>query len=72
MLIKLTKDDDGVINGYQFIPEDKEDKMVLGSIRHMHFFGLDETELKYQGIETKEDYVTKMSFIMKKDHPNYQ
>lgn len=48
-----------------FIPETEEEKLIMGSLRNHYFFGDDETETypKYDGITSKDKYVTSMSFV---------
>jgi hypothetical protein len=58
--------------GYDMIPETSEDKEILGTVRDMIFFGIDETSIKYDGIELIGDgkkaveNLSKLKFIQKK------
>jgi len=72
MRVELTKDEEGKAIGYKLLPDNVDDKKVLGSIRNMHFWGLGDKVIKYDGItdedieEEQKSYVTSIKFIQKK------
>lgn len=71
MKINLIKTKDGKLKGWEIIPEDREEKLVLGSIRNAEFWGYDDTHPKYDGIETSQDdkghtYVEKLKYCIPK------
>lgn len=37
--------------GYKLVPENDEDREKLGVVRDLHFFGHDDTYIRYNGIE---------------------
>jgi len=70
MHINLIKVDNKTI-GWDLIPDTKEDKLILGSIRHLQFYGLDDEVIKYNGINTESipnegEYVTKIMYRQEK------
>lgn len=66
MKIELIKNSAGKVSGYEMIAENQDDKLTLGSIRQMYFFGSGDDVLKYNGIKTEDspegDLVVNMSF----------
>ncbi|MDR1716495.1 MAG: hypothetical protein LBS20_11690 [Prevotella sp.] len=66
--------------GYDLIPENKEEMLALGSLRHIYFFATGEDAMHLQGFETDREvmqyhgietdntdkYVTKMKFLRPK------
>jgi hypothetical protein len=73
MLVELTKID-GQVVGYTIAAETEQDKLVLGSIRNMQFWGFDDTALEYAGVESEDkeegSYALKMHYIQKKHSSN--
>lgn len=73
MLIELTKIEDKVV-GYTIEAENEQDKLTLGSIRNMQFFGFDDTALRYDGVESEEtpegSYAIKLHYIRQKHKKN--
>ena len=66
MHINLIKIDNKPI-GWDLIPDTKEDKLILGSIRHLQFWGDGDEVIKYNGINTESipnegQYVTKIMY----------
>lgn len=51
-----------------FIPETREEKLIMGTLRNHYFYGNDKngTYPEYDGITTEDNYVTSMSFKFKK------
>ena len=47
-----------------FVPETKEEKLIMGDLRNHYFFGSSEdgTFPKYDGITSEDNYVTSMKF----------
>jgi hypothetical protein len=55
MKVELVKHEGKTI-GWELVAENEEDRLTLGSIRNMQFFGLDETAIVYRGVTAwKED-----------------
>ena len=58
--------------GYDIVAESKEDNLLLGNVRNLHFFGFDDTYIKYDGMESKDEtpegqrLVNKLKFIQEK------
>jgi len=52
--------------GWKLKAENKEDKLRLGSIRNIQFFGLDDTAIRYSGMKGEGDYVAELSWAQKK------
>lgn len=50
MKIEIRTDAKGRAIGYDFIPETSEEKIGLGTVRDLLFFGFKETVIKYNGI----------------------
>lgn len=72
MKVSLIKKD-GKTVGYEMQPETHEDKLILGSIRQMQFWGFDSTKLVYAGISTANledgrEYVNRISWVQEKHH----
>lgn len=69
MKIELKKIDNIVV-GYDIIAETKEDSLVMGNVRNLHFFGFDDTYIRYNGMISgegeEERLVKKLSFIQEK------
>ena len=75
MKINLLKTEDNHLKGWDIIPENDDEKKILGSLRNAIFWGFDKTEPKYAGMEDeiKEDkngkehrYVTKLMWRIPK------
>ena len=66
--MKLQKTTDGNTSKVTSIPETEEEKRIMGTLRNHYFFGMEETGTfpKYDGITTKDHYVTSMSFKFNK------
>lgn len=65
MKVNLIKPENQVI-GYEMFPENEDEKRTLGSIRKMQFYGMGEDALAYNGISTEDNYVTRISWVIKK------
>jgi hypothetical protein len=57
--------------GYNIIAETENEKRTLGTVRNLHFWGFDDTELEYDGIESEQlendkHFVNSLKFIQKK------
>lgn len=65
--MKLEKIKNGDECKITFMPETREEKLIMGTLRNHYFFGRPEkgTYPEYAGITTEEDYVTSMSFTYK-------
>ena len=61
MKIELIKEN-GVTVGWDLVPENTDDNLKLGTIRNMQFFGMDDTEVKYDGMESENNYVTLIKY----------
>lgn len=64
-LIKI----DGKTAGWKLVAENEEDRLRLGSIRNMQFFGMNDTAIKYAGVKSwseNEDYAQELAWIQKK------
>ena len=70
MKIVLVKNDENYVIGYNIIPETKDDKLTLGNVRNLHFYGFDDTHIVYDGMECDNNVepreVTKLKFIQQK------
>ncbi len=67
MKVELVKQN-GKTVGWTLIAETTEDRLRLGSIRNMQFFGIKETAITYGGVMSwKEDtkYVQQLAWIQK-------
>lgn len=62
--MKLEKERDNNVTRIIFIPETEEEKLLMGTLRHHYFYGMDEdgTFPKYDGITTEDNYITSMAF----------
>ena len=62
--MKLQKTKSGNETKVTFIPETDEEKFIMGTLRMHYFYGLPEegTYPKYDGVTTKDNFVTSMSF----------
>ena len=69
MKIELRQIDNEVV-GYDIIAETKEDSLVMGNVRNLHFFGFDDTYIRYNGMLSgegeEERLVKKLSFIQER------
>ena len=58
--------------GYTIIAESKEDSLVMGNVRNLHYLGFGDTYIRYDGMETKdatpegERLVGKLKFVQEK------
>ena len=61
---------DNVVVGYDIVAETKEESLVMGNVRNLHFFGFDDTYIIYNGMLSgegeEERLVKKLSFIQEK------
>lgn len=74
MQIELVKKDDKVV-GWKLIAENEEDRLKMGSVRNMCFFGMGGDVIAYNGVTPwKEDpnYVQELQWIKKKHHSDYK
>lgn len=55
MKIELIKTKDKHLKGWKIIPENQEEKRILGSIRNAEFWGFDDTHPTYDGCKTSVD-----------------
>lgn len=65
MKIELTRDENGKTVGWSITGETREDKLRLGSMRNMLFFGMNDNFVEYDGMETDpndRDYVLRLKF----------
>lgn len=62
--MKLQKTREGNEVKITFIPETRDEQLIMGGFRNHWFFGLEEdgTYPEYDGITTEENLVTSMSF----------
>jgi hypothetical protein len=68
MKIELVRNESGKTVGWSIIGETKEDKLRLGSMRHLLFFGLGDNVVEYDGMTADpndDDYVEKLHFATK-------
>jgi hypothetical protein len=49
MKIALIKDSENKTIGYTIEGETKDEKLIVNSIRNMHFFGINDSEIVYDG-----------------------
>ena len=61
MKIKYLKHNNRIV-GWRMVAETEEEKRQLGTIRDLHFFGLDDTAMKYDGIKTEGNFVVELGF----------
>lgn len=54
MKIELVKHE-GKTVGWTIIAETTEDKLTLGTMRNMEFFGMDENSVEYDGVSSEDD-----------------
>lgn len=69
MKIELVKNDAGNTVGWQIIAETKQDKLRLGSMRNMLFFGFGDSVVEYDGWRADpkdKKYVQSLHFATKK------
>ena len=66
MQIHLLKTEDNHLKGWDIIPENEDEKLILGTMRNAIFFGIGDMHPKYAGIETEDNYVTKMMYRIPK------
>jgi hypothetical protein len=52
MKIQLNKNEKGQTIGWSIIAESKEDKLTLGSMRNLEFFGSGDDVIKYDGMKS--------------------
>ena len=72
MKIALIKDSENKTIGYTIEGETKDEKLIVNSIRNMHFFGMDDSRIVYNGREknpNEPEYVGKLIF-KQKSHTN--
>ena len=68
MKVELIKNDTNKTVGWKLVAETKEDKLRLGTIRNMEFFGLNDTVITYDGMKTDpedENYVVEVLYATK-------
>jgi len=62
-------EDEGKTVGWKVEAETTEDKLTLGSMRNLQFFGMNENSVEYIGRESEDtpegEYVTSMSYATK-------
>lgn len=75
MKIQLLKTEDNHLKGWDIIPENEDEQLVLGSIRNAIFFGLDDSYPRYDGRESEvkkdengdnREYITKLMWRIPK------
>lgn len=66
MKVNLIKTESGSLKGWDIIPENEDEKLILGSMRNAIFFGFDETHIEYAGIKTENNYVIQLSYRRRK------
>lgn len=69
MKIELVKHE-GKTVGWTIIAETTEDKLKLGTMRNMEFFGMDDNVVQYDGVSSENDeagasYATKLHYATK-------
>ena len=72
MKIALIKDSENKTIGYTIEGETKDEKLIVNSIRNMHFFGMDDSRIVYNGREknpNEPEYAGKLIF-KQKSHAN--
>lgn len=72
MKLKAIKNEKGKTAVVVFIPETKEEKLIMGTLRNAYFFGSPEsgTYPHYDGITSSDDnYITSMKFCIPKQVP---
>ena len=72
MKIVLIKDSKNKTIGYTIEGETKDEKLIVNSIRNMHFFGMDDSRIVYNGREKNPnelEYAGKLIF-KQKNHTN--
>ncbi len=58
---------DGNLSGYDMIPENEEDREVIGAVRDLNFWGIDETVIRYNGrLSDEEDNILKLRWRQKR------
>jgi hypothetical protein len=66
MKIELIRNEEKEVVGWHIIAENKEERLILGSMRHVQFWGTDDSKIAYDGIETEKategEYVTKIMY----------
>jgi hypothetical protein len=68
MQIELVKNEAGKTVGWTIIGETEEDKLRLGSMRNLLFFGMYDNVVEYDGMTSDpedNDYVLKLHFATK-------
>ena len=67
MKIELIKTDGNTI-GYNLVSENSDEQYALNTIRNLHYFGIEENAIRYDGYESTPDgnFVNRMTFIQKK------
>ena len=73
MRIEITKKD-GQSVGWHIVADSLEDQKILGTMRNLQFWGLGDTVIRYDGIETSQveidgktvDVVDRMKYIQLK------
>ena len=66
MKIELLKTKEKHLKGWDIIPENEDEKKILGTIRNAIFFGIGDMHPKYAGIKTEDNYVTKLMYRIPK------
>lgn len=67
MRIELRKDEKGRNVGYDIIAETSADTPIIEQVRDLHFWGLDDTKIIYNGRKSEgdSDTTTELRFIQK-------
>lgn len=65
MKIELIKNDKGQTQGWSIIAENKEDKLTLGTMRNIEFFGMDDNAIEYNGMKSEDGYAIKLNYATK-------
>jgi hypothetical protein len=60
MLIEIITDENGDAIGWDISPETSEDNETLATMRDLQFFGIDDTAIKYDGIELEDEQAGKV------------
>ena len=59
-MVKLIKNEDGEPIGWAFFPVTDEEQLIVGTIRDLQFFGLEDTYPTYNGLELIDPYKGKV------------
>lgn len=64
MKIELVKHE-GKTVGWEIIAETTEDKLKLGAMRNIEFYGMNDDAINYDGVETEGNYAVKLKYATK-------